>query len=579
MDKLVDYVKWIGDLSFDAYPFREADALILCVISYFDLKPVFDRICSPPITDEAEKARVLSQGYREVYVRDCIPMLEAGEAKLEITGGDMGNTEIFEAAARSRRFGDLLMDGYESVLRSEPEPLQFAAVTFRCLNRFSFIAYRGTDASLAGWEEDFMIAFTRTEAQEMAREYAERMLADPTPAFGPDWYLAGHSKGGNQALYAACTVSDEAWSKVTRAYLLDGPGFCPEVMDLSLIDRIDPKSTRIIPEFDVIGKLFEPKITDTKIVYSYRDGIEQHSLASWLVDHGALALAPQNDPKAKWLNDTLDKWIGSISQENRPIFIGELFDALGAGGITSLDELSLDAFEAALSSLREKSEVTKQTLQDLPKSVTQNVLDKVMEKPEQNEIKEAREAAEKTTVITWLKNSPFAHALVLIAGGIGLLLANKSIVEISSFAFLFSLTALWCGLTLRRLYKNHWSLDGMRERIIISLIGIGLLICLVVKEQALFLFGSVIFGVLCFIVSYEAGEKAVEYKEHRFLRILHILECVITAIYGVSFLVIPSATVAAYAISIGIFMLADGLVRLIRAVVLQRRNTRLLEKV
>ena len=303
MDKLVDYVKWIGSLDFDVYPFREADALVLCVISYFDVGPVFRE--------------------HPGYVRDCLPMIESDELKLEITGGDMGNREIFEAAARSARFGNLLMTDYESELMTGPSPVQFAAVTFHCPGRFSFIAFRGTDASLAGWQEDFMISFTRTDAQLMAQDYAERMLSHeqrlyPVPSpkedqasaglelYGPVWYMGGHSKGGNQALYAACTITDDSWSKVRRAYLLDGPGFCPEVMDLSLIDRIDAKSTRIIPEFDVIGKLFEPKITDTKIVHSYRDGVEQHSLASWLVDHGDLALAPMTDPKANWLNNTLN---------------------------------------------------------------------------------------------------------------------------------------------------------------------------------------------------------------------------------------------------------------------------------
>ena len=240
MEKLADYVRWIGSLDFSVYPFREADALILCIISYYDLAPVF------------------AEEKPEHTVSDCIPMIEAGEAKLMITGGDYGNGEILETAARSRRFGSLRLSDYENKVRVDP-PLQFSAVTFHAPD-FSFIAYRGTDASIAGWRENCMMSFTLTEAQALSLEYAERVISDGV------WYIGGHSKGANHAQYAACHLSDEKWDKVGHVWLLDGPGFCPEVLDPKIDERIDPKTTRIIPEYDIVGMLFEPKITDTKIV-------------------------------------------------------------------------------------------------------------------------------------------------------------------------------------------------------------------------------------------------------------------------------------------------------------------------
>ncbi|MBO6158078.1 MAG: DUF2974 domain-containing protein [Firmicutes bacterium] len=593
MDKLVDYVKWIGALDFDVYPFREADALILCVISYFDVGPVFQEKMKK--LQELESGKLPpSQGSLPVpgpvYVRDCIPFIEAGALTLEITGGDMGNREIFEAAARSRRFGDLLMTDYETMLQTGPSPLQFAAVTFHHPAHFSFAAFRGTDASLAGWKEDCMISFMRTEAQQMSTEYAEKVIRQPYEAYaflnedgsiekeklyGPDWYIGGHSKGGNQALYAACTISNEAWEKVTRVFLLDGPGLCPEVLDVSLLKRIDSKTTRIIPEFDVIGKLFEPELSNTRIVYSYRDGFMQHSLASWLVDHGDLAEAGETDPKARWLNETINNWISSISQEDRPVFIDELFDALGSDGLTSLDDLSLDSLQSALISLRDKSKVTRQILADLPKNI---VFDHLIEKPDPADLKVIKEKTTKTSFLSWLKKSPLSHALMMLISGAACLLANDSIVQSASAILIFSLVFVQCGLTARRLYKNHWSLEGMRERIILSLVMIGLFICLLVKEQAMFLMGSFIFGNVCFVLSYLSGEKAVTDKTHKFLRVLHIAECAITLLYGISFLVIPSATIGAYAFSIGILLILDGLIRLVRYLVIRGRNDQLLSK-
>ena len=265
---LLDYIKWIGDIDFDTMPFREADALVLCLASYFEILPLF------------------AEGRNSARFSECAALLDAGRARLMITGGDMGNEGIFRAAAESKRFGELEITDYVDKLMTDP-PLQYATMCFRYKGKFAFIAFRGTDSSLAGWEENFMISFTRTTAQNLAAEHVS-MLIEP----GCEWYIGGHSKGGNLALTAACVLDDAQLALVKRIFVLDGPGLCPEVFDEKLIQRIDSQTTRIIPEYDVIGKLFEPRITDTRIVKSYRTGIEQHSLASWMVDHGQLSKAP-----------------------------------------------------------------------------------------------------------------------------------------------------------------------------------------------------------------------------------------------------------------------------------------------
>ena len=364
MDKLVDYIKWMGSLNFDAYPFREADALVLCVASYFDMKPVFKGRIE---ADTEEKQRRLT-------LSDCIPMIEEGRASLMITGGDMGNSDVLEAAARSVRFGSLFMNGNVDIINKDAD-LQFAAVCFSyepagCGRPFSFIAFRGTDSTLVGWKEDFMISFTRPKAQILSAEYVRALMeageaADQGERIR-DWYIGGHSKGGNLAMYAACMLPDHLLERVTRIYDLDGPGFCPEVLDLALLDRIDKKTTRIIPEFEVIGKIFEPKISDTRIVKSYRKGVDQHSLPSWMVEYGALAETDHMDPRASWLGDNLSAWISAIPHQDRQQFIDELFDALAAGGAEDLDNFKAENIKDAMIALSKTSKLTKYALTSLP---------------------------------------------------------------------------------------------------------------------------------------------------------------------------------------------------------------------
>ena len=358
MDTLSDYILWMGDYPCSLTGFQEPDAVLLCLLSYIDYTPVIQNMSG------------------EIRLRDCLPFAERGDLRVMITGEGRSYLEILKHAVESRRFGQLLLKDYLDLQREEP-PLQFSAVCFEDED-YSFLAFRGTDSSLAGWKEDFMISFTRTEAQELALAYAQNHLHP-----GRRWYMGGHSKGGNELLYAASHLTDEQWEMVDRIYLLDGPGLCPEVMSLDGMKRLDAKTTRIIPEFSVIGKLFEPDITDTRIVKSTATGILQHGLSTWGIDHGKLACTDNNDPLSEWINETLALWIGDITQEERPVFVEELFDALSAGGATSFNEFGKDGtegLEAVLKQFRNTSEMTRKTISELPKQAFRIGLDQLRQR-------------------------------------------------------------------------------------------------------------------------------------------------------------------------------------------------------
>ena len=358
MDNLKDYIQWMSDIPIQATGLRDADAMVLCCLSYFDLSPLFDGVETPRL-------------------RDYLPILERGEAKVQITGSDENHLDLMALAAASRRFGALLLSDYADVFNPEP-PVQFSCVCFHDDADFSFLAYRGTDNSIAGWKEDFMISFTRTEAQELALAYACAHIR-------PDrrWYLGGHSKGGNLALYTACLLEGAQWDCVERVYLLDGPGLCPEVMDPARIERIDRKTRRIIPRFSIVGKLLEPNITDTSIVRATGLGVSQHSMLTWGVDHGELALTQENDAMSLWINEKIRGWSDEISPENRALCVDELFDALSAGGAQTVNEIKFfgpDGVDAILKRLHEKSDVTKHTLTDLPKYAVKTSLQNLYQK-------------------------------------------------------------------------------------------------------------------------------------------------------------------------------------------------------
>ena len=157
-----------------------------------------------------------------------------------------------------------------------------------------------------------------------------------------------------------------------RLYLLDGPGLCPEVMDTSAAERVYAKTTRIIPEFSVIGRLFEPRVPDTRIVRSSGSGIMEHSLATWQVEYGPLAEAAENDRTSTAMMEVLNRWIAGMSQEDRRILTDDIFDALSAGGAVTLSEIAdggPGGFEAVLSRMFRTHEATKKIMKELPAQV------------------------------------------------------------------------------------------------------------------------------------------------------------------------------------------------------------------
>lgn len=360
MDTLTDYIQWMSDIPFSAYPLCDVDALVFCMLSYYDLGPVFSRSESGEIT-----------------LRDCQLLIDEDLVRVLLVGKDRGFKQLLQSAVSSRRFGELRMSDYCDLFRQDP-PMQFSAVTFHGED-FSFLAFRGTDNSLAGWKEDFMIAFTVTEAQEKAREYAERVIHGDR-----NWYIGGHSKGANEALYAACHLSEEDWENVRRVFILDGPGLCDEVVDTEVIRRIETRTTRILPAFSVIGELFAPEIADTRIVRSSASALMQHSLDTWGVDHGKLFLAAEENSRARWINAVLAAWIEGISQEDRVVFVNELFDAFSAEGAQTLEDIGsggASGFEAILLKLLTASDVTKKTINDLPKrAILGEYYDEIMQK-------------------------------------------------------------------------------------------------------------------------------------------------------------------------------------------------------
>ncbi len=237
MGTVLDYIKEYGKYSFQEKPMTEVDSLALCQLSYlkFDgMVPDVKERC-PSVTLESLKEH---PDYEKLFA----------DVRYEEV-----NRALIEGMLAAERFRDLQLNCYVNEIEKECET-QFSAVTYTLNDGTVYVAYRGTDETLVGWKEDFNMAFlSPVPGQKFSVGYlnavAERIQ-------GP-FYLGGHSKGGNLAVYAAMNCNPEIQERILKIFSMDGPGFRPEVMEACGYERIADRVVKILPHSSLVGMLFE----------------------------------------------------------------------------------------------------------------------------------------------------------------------------------------------------------------------------------------------------------------------------------------------------------------------------------
>ena len=136
---------------------------------------------------------------------------------------------LLERAAGSRRFGEMRLGCFVNDLDTERAE-QFAAMAVELGDRSVYLAFRGTDDTIAGWKEDFLLGCVpEVPAQKKAADYTRR-AARVYPR--RHLVLGGHSKGGNLAVYAGIFCPEAVQNRITAVYSNDGPGFGESVLTL-----------------------------------------------------------------------------------------------------------------------------------------------------------------------------------------------------------------------------------------------------------------------------------------------------------------------------------------------------------
>ena len=322
MKNMLDYIKEFGHVSFEERAFSEIDALVLTELEYLPLEKVVpsDENGENFVTVK-EIAEYMQEHKQELF--DENPMMITQERH-----------EVSQVIADAPRFQSLKFFGVVSVWDKDTTK-QFAAVTVEVEPSVRLVVFRGTDETLIGWKEDFLMTYSPlVAAQTDAKEY----LAKQASLFDGDLMVSGHSKGGNLAIYAAATQEEDVQLRIVDIFCLDSPGLYRSVLETKGYQNIVPLAMRYIPQDSLVGLMLESEVPYV-IVKSNATGAMQHSAMTWEIEDGQF-IKMEKLTKNSQLNDqTFKKWTESVSDEELELFWNVFFELLFSVGIDTVNDL------------------------------------------------------------------------------------------------------------------------------------------------------------------------------------------------------------------------------------------------
>ena len=190
MGTVLNYLEKYGKYTFQEMPLTEVDSLALCQLSYLkfdDLVPDVRRD-GPAVTLESLKEH---PEFEKLF----------GDVRFE-----KENRALFEGMMQGLRFRHMRLNYYVNVVEEQRET-QFSAVTCFLDDGTAYVAFRGTDETIVGWKEDFNMAFlSPVPGQAYSAKYLEAVASRIRGPF----FVGGHSKGGNLAVYGGRALSGKS---------------------------------------------------------------------------------------------------------------------------------------------------------------------------------------------------------------------------------------------------------------------------------------------------------------------------------------------------------------------------------
>lgn len=340
MGTILDYLRQYGDYSLDEKPFGDVDSLVISQLSYLK----FDGIVPGPGDMRG------SVSLPEVAAHADYDHLYADERYRK------DNTALFQAVLKSRRFGQMRLWNYVNQIEPELES-QFSAVVCGLTEDVVYVVFRGTDENIVGWKEDLNLAFSEpVPGQRQSVPYLEQ-AAQTIPG---RFFVGGHSKGGNFAIYAAMHCDPRVRERIAVIFDHDGPGFRPEVRERGAWHEIEGRVRKTVPRSSLVGMLLCTE-DNYQVVESKTIGLAQHNPYTWLVKGDAFRIVNEIRPGQKFMDQALNEWILSLDQGQMRTFVDTLYRVIQASETDNLVDFSAHWFQSLQKIGRAMGEVDEET--------------------------------------------------------------------------------------------------------------------------------------------------------------------------------------------------------------------------
>lgn len=314
---ILDYLKQRKDVSLSAAAFNDIDNVAMSYLSYIDFGELFDCESSTYSIDEAFELFCKKHSLEEI--RENSEFTKRAPLLLEqmVKGTRFKGTRV----------------GYYTEDFDKEEVKQFAAVTFILPDGTNYIAFRGTDSTITGWKEDFLMSCkSETEGAKEAVNYLNKV----SDSVKGKLILGGHSKGGNFAMYASAFCNETIKERISIVYNNDGPGFRDEIIDTKEYKQIYQKIYSIVPQTSIIGQLLSNE-GEQKVVQSNAKGIFQHDAMTWEILNDNF-VESELDSFSNFVKVALGSWLEKTDDKTRQSLVTTVFSMIEETDVKNFKE-------------------------------------------------------------------------------------------------------------------------------------------------------------------------------------------------------------------------------------------------
>ena len=323
MKNINDYVeKYL--YTFNEKPFNEIDSIVLSWLSYYHIN-----------ADIYKK-----NSFSEIKIKDLYNRKYFDEMVHDVFDQN-SSLKLLTNLASNPRFRNLDIIKYQEKT-SKNIGEQFSAMTFRLSKNTYFVAFRGTDHSFVGWKEDFDMAYLKyIPAQADAKRYLTKVMSK----LNGNFYVGGHSKGGNLAVYSVLNIDDKLRRRIKKVYSLDGPSLRKETIQDKNYKKILPLIEKYVPQSSVVGMIFE-ETNNYKIIKSNSIGVLQHCPFYWEVVNDKLKILKDSAFDSKNFKVAINALVNGLSDEELKIFVDTIYGIIESTKSDSVEEMIKDAKKA-----------------------------------------------------------------------------------------------------------------------------------------------------------------------------------------------------------------------------------------